>query len=722
MKKIIRAFIPGLAVVLAASAPAQKKAKAETCIGYVYPAGGQQGNTVKIRIGGQQLQDVYGAVVSGEGVHATIRESRRKLGNQEVKLLREQLKRIRKSGTKTEESRKIAPKIKAVLQDHERRPASDALSILIYLDVTIDPDAQPGAREIRLQTGLGLSNPLPFYIGQLPEVSRTPMGISKVQILGKEEQALRDRPENEIEQRITLPCTLNGQIASGEVNRYRFRAKKGQKLVIFTLARQLVPYIADAVPGWFQPVLSLKNSAGKEVAYNDDYFFKPDPVILYEVETDGEYILTIHDSIYRGREDFVYRITIGETPFITSIFPLGGRTRQPLGSTKIEGWNLAGTTLKIPAKYDDEGIHLIASNRKDVFSNRVPFARDRLPECFENDANDNIQTAQTVTLPVIINGRSDRPSDMDIFKFKGRKGDTLVAEVMARRLDSPLDSLLRLTDQDGNIIAFNDDHADPGSGLNTHHADSYLMTTLPADGIYCIHLSDTTRAGGSAYAYRLRLSEPRPDFALRTVPSRISFSPRRKRNANKPVKALKGKELTGSVEVYAIRKDGYDGPIQLSLKDPPDGFTAPDVTLSAGEEKVTFTVKTTLSATANPVPLTIEGTATIDRREITHPAIPAEDQMQAFLWRHLVPAQELLAQVYSPSLLPAESKRPLPEIPGGTDELMSMAGKDSTKGKKSLGGQIRILKTLYKEGLLTEDFYIKKMEELKNYQPPKPKK
>ena len=34
-------------------------------------------------------------------------------------------------------------------------------------------------------------------------------------------------------------------------------------------------------------------------------------------------------AIYRGREDFVYRITIGELPFVTSIFPLGGRAGEP---------------------------------------------------------------------------------------------------------------------------------------------------------------------------------------------------------------------------------------------------------------------------------------------------------------------------------------------------------------------------------------------------------
>ena len=55
--------------------------------------------------------------------------------------------------------------------------------------------------------------------------------------------------------RITVPCTMNGQIAAGEVNRYRFQANKGQRLVISVKARQLVPYVADGVPGWYQAVL-----------------------------------------------------------------------------------------------------------------------------------------------------------------------------------------------------------------------------------------------------------------------------------------------------------------------------------------------------------------------------------------------------------------------------------------------------------------------------------
>ena len=109
-----------------------------------------------------------------------------------------------------------------------------------------------------------------------------------------------------------------------------------------------------------------------------------------------------------------------------------------------------------------------------------------------------------------------------MFQFTGRAGETVVAEVFARRLDSPLDSVLKITDASGKLLAYNDDYEDPQAGTNTHDADSYLSLKLPADGTYYVHLGDTARCGGEEYAYRLRIGPPQPDFALFCVPSSIA--------------------------------------------------------------------------------------------------------------------------------------------------------------------------------------------------------
>ncbi len=725
--------IVGLAGWLA-MAPAAR-AQVRPYIGFVYPAGGQQGTTFQIRLGGQGLDGVNTVLVTGTGVVARVVEYYRRLNNQEIQLLNEQLRELKRATTavtsamaplmmsatntekisllsgKDEASSNLIARIEKRTREFVQTPASAAIATLTMVEVTIAPDAEPGGREIGLATLRGVSNPLAFHVGQVPEFSRKPMISATLQVLGKEALALRKRPADEVEDRIPVPCTVNGQIASGEVNRYRFEAHKGQRLVITTLGRQLVPYLADAVPGWFQPVLVLYDANGKEVAYDDDYRFKPDPTIFYEVPKDGQYVFEIHDSIYRGREDFVYRITIGELPFVTSIFPLGGRVGEP-ARIQMKGWNLQGAELTLPGKDAGAGTRLITANQKGFISNPVPFALDTLPECFEKEPNNDPAHAQKVTLPTIVNGRIDKPDDWDMFQFTGKSNDTVVAEVHARRLDSPLDSVIKLTDPKGTLLAFNDDHEDLYSGLNTHQADSYFMAKLPADGKYYVHIGDTARKGGEEYAYRLRISAPQPDFALRVVPSSVS---------------LRSKS-TATLSVYALRKDGFRGPIKLALKDPPAGFSSPPVTLSGTQTVARLTFKCDLAATKESVNLSIVGSAKIGEKEVAHEAVPAEDRMQAFLWRHLVPANDLKLLVFDPNYEPP-TKRVAPVRPPSTlntnaavatkvtvatnaavASAAPAAGKPQFT-KQQVAARLRQLKLLYEEGLLTDDFYCVKVAE-----------
>ena len=728
----VQLAVLGLVGVLAMAPAAQ--AQVRPYLGFVYPAGGQQGTTFRVKLGGQGTDGVDRAVVSGPGVSAKVVEYFRRIGPQDMQLMSEQLRELRgglraadlaklsaartaatsssdammMSGSGSGSTMTLAttgnPTLDLMARIHRRmseyvnRPACISLSALAILEVQIAPDARPGQRELRVITPRGVSNPLVFDVGQVPEISRKPMKTAEFQVLGKEYLAQRVRPDDEVEQRITVPCTANGQIASGEVNYYRFEARMGQRLVISTQARQLIPYVADAVPGWFQPVLALHDANGKEVAYNDDFRFKPDPMIFFEVPKDGEYVLTITDAIYRGREDFVYRLTVGELPRVTSIFPLGARVGA-VGPIEMKGWNLEGATLARPPKGAGPGICSLAARKEGFVSNRLPFALDTLPEALDKEPNNEPSRAQKVKLPIILNGRIDRPDDWDVFQFTGRADDTIVAEVDARRLDSPLDSVLKLTDANGKVVAFNDDHDDPVAGVNTHDADSYLMAKLPADGTYYVHLGDAARHGGEEYAYRLRISPPRPDFALRVVPSSISL--RSRGNA--------------SVSVYVVRKDGFTGPIKLGLKDPPEGFSSFPVTLSGNQTVTRLGVRTSLAETERPVNLVVQGRAKTEDGEIAHDAVPAEDRMQAFLWRHLVPAEDLKALVFDPSYEPPP-KRVRRVYPATPVEPKPAAASTDPAGKRKftkqqVAGRLRQLKALFEEGLLTDEFDHRKVME-----------
>jgi len=610
-------------------------------IGYVYPAGGRQGISFQVKVGGQYLDGVTNVYVSGPGVRATVLEHVKPLTPQQANALREKLRelqqkrqaalRARRRGaapnstnTWTAADQRTFEEIRKRLATFQRRPANPAIAETATLQVALAADAPPGQRELRVGSRLGISNPLVFCVGQLPEFRKRESAPNNASPPNRRPRNAQPQATPPVETVITIPAIVNGQILPGGVDRYRFRARQGQQLVCAVSARELIPYLADAVPGWFQATLTLYDSTGRELAYDDDFRFHPDPVLYYRIPNDGEYVVEIKDAIFRGREDFVYRVEIGELPFITGIFPLGTETGTQ-AEVAVKGWNLPAPNLEVNEASNPPGLYSVSETRQKLLSNPVPFAVDDLPEVVEQEPNDLATSPQALRLPTIVNGRIDRPGDWDVFRFEGRAGQNLVAEVYARRLDSPLDSVLKLTDAAGRQLAFNDDHEDKGSGLNTHHADSYLSATLPADGIYYLQLGDAQRHGGADYAYRLRVSEPRPDFALRVVPSNINVRP----------------GMSIPLTVYALRKDGFTNVISLALSDAPTGFSLSGASVPAGQERVRITLTAPRTFLDEPVSLSMEGQAIVQGKPIVRMAVPAEDMMQAFAYRHLVPAQQL---------------------------------------------------------------------------------
>jgi hypothetical protein len=610
-------------------------------VGYVFPAGGRQGSTFQVVLGGQYLEGPASLHVSGGGVRAKVISLTRPLTEQERETLRKRLQELRKKVRKTPSDRQEIEEIRDKLREVAIRP-TPVLAEIVTVEMTIDAKAAPGPRELRLSANTGMSNPVVFHVGQLPEVSR------KKELIDPEAPQ-RQAPPTQVK----LPAVLNSQIMPGQVDRYRFAARKGQQLVFIARARALIPYLADAVPGWFQAALTLYDAAGNEVAFSDHYHHQPDPVLAYRVSTDGDYVLAIRDTLYRGREDFVYRIEAGELPFITSIFPLGGKagTRTVVN---LEGWNLPTSSLTLEPADMKPGLLPLSVRAGDLVSNRVRFAVDALPECVEQEPNDTPATAQRLTLPIIVNGRIGKPGDRDVFRFEGRAGQTIIAEVRARRLDSPLDSALQLTDAAGKVLAYNDDHDDRGAGLHTHHADSLLRATLPSNGTYYLHLGDTQRQGSSAHAYRLRVSTPQPDFALRVTPCSINVRP----------------GATVAITVHALRQDGFAGDIPLYLKYSPKDFALGGARVPANQDVVRLTLHVPAKARPTPIHLYVEGRASIGGRQVVRTAVPAEDQMQAFAYHHLVPANDMMvivsgrARARFPARLLANG--PVKIRPGGT--------------------------------------------------------
>jgi hypothetical protein len=612
--------------------------------GFLYPAGGQQGTTVEVRVGGQALNGAAKALISGKGVEVRSVEYVKLPNGKETQVMREEMQQLSEkravanrpapAGTVkpvfTSDEQKRLDDLRDKMDAWTRRQFIPSLADTVILQVSIAPDAPLGPRQVRLETGAGLTNPIVFVIGDLPEVTRKASRVGQAyNVVNGGVPVIRQTPkEPDPPTAITIPAVANAQMMPGVTHQYRFKARKGMQLVIAADARELIPYVSDAVPGWFQAAIALRDSKGKVLASADHYLFHPDPLLLCEIPADGEYIAEIHDSIFRGREDFVYRLTVGELPVISSLFPLGARTGTRT-SVQTLGWNLPSAKLTEDLKGKPAGLYRVALTRAGLASNTVAFFVDSLPEVNVKPSASVRAKAQHLKLPVIVNGRITHPGEAAFFRFEGAAGQKIVAEVMARRLGSPLDSTLRLTDASGKELAFNDDFEDKSAALLTHQSDSFLSLKLPAKGTYYLQLTDAQHKAGPEYAYRLRISQPRPDYDLRVVPS--SFNVRA--------------GSTIPFTVYAVRRDGFSGEIALQLKDAPANFVLSGAAIPPGQDSVRLTL--TVPKTPGPQPLSIQltGKATIDGRAVDRIAVPSEDMEQAFAYHHIVTEDAWLVRV-----------------------------------------------------------------------------
>jgi hypothetical protein len=78
-------------------------------------------------------------------------------------------------------------------------------------------------------------------------------------------------------------------------------------------------------------------------------------------------------------------------------------------------------------------------------------------EILEQETNDDLRHAQELTLPITVNGRiaaprADGAADQDVFTFRAKKGQQLSFTVAAQALGSPLDSVIEVLDEKGNMV------------------------------------------------------------------------------------------------------------------------------------------------------------------------------------------------------------------------------------------------------------------------------
>ncbi|MGA2617533.1 MAG: hypothetical protein ABSF26_07995 [Thermoguttaceae bacterium] len=634
--------------------PVASRAEGPTgpAIFFIYPAGGQSGTTVEATVAGQQLKGAKAVYVSGKGVTARIATEAKPDPNAKPK------------------PGPPAPPPRPWINNNM------APTEAVRIAVTIAPDAELGEHDLRLVTPGGVTSRIRFVVDQVSETVAL----------------VRNSEKTEAIQVPSLPAIINGQIYTSTTNQggpdrgyWRIPVKAGQTLVCECQGRALAPYLYWAVPGWLDSCLTLFDPSGRRLAFADDFRFKPDPVLFHKVEKDGEYLLEIRDILYRGSHDFIYRVRIGAWPYVTHVYPLGGR-RGSTARVELHGVNLPSASMDLALAPDSPPLRWLSVQQGAMTSNSVPFAVDDLPETEENEPNDSIAKANRVTVPAVINGRIQKPGDDDYFAFKAEAGQRLVMEVQARRLDSPLDSVLTLLDAEGKKLAENDDppsplaqpnpqnlmpypdlaaNVDPADALITHLADSRLVHTFDKAGDYVVRIRDVRGEGGEEYAYRLRIAPAGPDYVLR-----INTDSARLAQGDSAVLA-----------VTVLRKNGFDGEIKLAMQDLPPGWAASDTVIPAKQHEAQLTITAAPNAPPGLYFPTVVGTATVDGQTLVRKAVPVETVIQAFYIKHWVPAKGCVVEVTQPVFFTLSASVPPKQIvevkQGGTVQVAVKAARQA---------------------------------------------
>lgn len=530
-----------------------------------YPSGVERGKTVVVSVsagtvnggGGANLYGAYKVMMQGEGVQA-----------------------------------EIVPPEKGWPAKDPKTPNAVPVVASVSMKVTVAQDAPLGVREFRLAT--------PHH------------GVSTIGLLviGDEPELMEAEPNNDAEhaQQLTIPCVMNGRFQQGEdVDWYKFTVTAGQEVVFAVQCARLEDKIHDISPH-ADPMLVIFDSTGNELARNDDYY-RADSLVHYKFEKAGEYRVQIRDVNYQGSPHWVYRLNVTSRPFVTSVIPCAvqpGKSQD----VRVLGWNLGGAQtahVDVPASAP-LGLWGAALKLPNGISNWVPLlVTDATQTGFEGGALTNSAPpapkiggqggAVTVgigipaplpkgalALPGGVNSWLGVPGQIDRYRFHAAKGQALGLEVTARRIDSELDSEIKIRDSKGNVLAANDD---------VFGKDSRLDWTAPADGDYSLDIRDLTGHGGPTYFYNLTVKPLRPDFRMKCDTDRAMLAP--------------GNRTAWFVILE--RKYGFAGEVKVQVNGLPAGISASALTIPPEMSQGVLLISAARDAKVDMARVQVVGTA-----------------------------------------------------------------------------------------------------------------
>lgn len=205
--------------------------------------------------------------------------------------------------------------------------------------------------------------------------------------------------------------------------------------------------------------------------------------------------------------------------------------------------------------------------------------------------NHSPESAQLITAPCEISGQLAAAYECDWFAVNARRGEVLYLEGIGERIQSPLDLQLSICDLQSlpasptssppSIAQFADQPRNIGGAFRTSHLDPSGRWVAPADGRYGIAIRNLIGgiANDQRRNYRLSIRREEPAFQIVAIPRRDVPAGLNIRRG--------GRE---SFELLVFRQRGFTGAIQVVARNLPSGIECPDVWIGPDTDQVVAVV------------------------------------------------------------------------------------------------------------------------------------
>ena len=427
--------------------------------------------------------------------------------------------------------------------------AADALQF----EVSIGADVPARVYDVRAVGRFGVSNPRSFAVDDEPEAAAPVGNTTAVKAM---------------ELRLDTAAFAVAEASADQF--FRVPLKKGQAAYVSAEALCL--------DSKMEPAFVVTGPDGRDVIRS-----RAGAAMGFEAAVSGDYLISVHDVIYRGGAEFFYRLAVMSAPSMD-------RSRSVAA-----------------AAFADDGC--------------LSLARGYGPDFSRHDA---VGEARPIIVPCVVDGEFRRPRFRDWYQFDASAGSAYTIEVVSERLGGAAAvaapaMVVQRASADGKLVDVSLPSEQPGVGIAEFPAptrDPAYRLTVKDAGSYRMMVRNLYAV---TCPYHLIVRRTEPDFALVVVPA--SPLPEPKDSREVPIwSTLLRPDGTTPIKIAVVRRDGFDGDIALHVTGLPDGVTAGEAVIGHGESSGEIMLTAREDAKGWVGPIKVIGTSLVDGRMIGHEA------------------------------------------------------------------------------------------------------